>query len=168
MAPFTAALAGQYDGEGEISPNDYDFIVAIIRRTLSDDGNVGTFGKTLTWTSRAQGKKGRNVFVTIVPRGGYTKIRVEERLGQLAGGLYGGIIGGASGGLGSLAFATAFHATGSWVAGVAAIGGVLLSTFTIARAILGSIKSARTTQIAKLRGELEAEVCASVASPGPQ
>ena len=162
-APFRLYEEAEIDGE--VSPDDYDIIVEIIRRTFGDDGNVGTFGKTLTWTTRSQAKKGRNVFVTIIPRGGRTKIRIEERLGSIAGGLYGGIIGGTSGLL-VLAFTLAMNATHSAVAGAAAAATCLLTTFSIARTILGSVKSARVKQPAGLRAELEAEVGASIGTRG--
>ena len=164
-APFK--LYEEVDLEGEVATEDYDIMVDIIRRTLGDDGNVGTFGKTLTWTSRAQSKKGRNVFVTLVPRGGRTKIRVEERLGSLAGGLYGGIVGGTSS-LGALAFVQVMGATHSILASAAATAGVLLSTFSVARTILGSVKGGRAKQLARLRDELAAEVRTSIASRGPR
>jgi len=103
------------------------------------------------------------VFVTLVPRGGHTKIRVEERLGGLAGGLYGGIVGGTSG-VGVLAFVQTMAATRSIVASAAATAGVYLTTFTIARTLLGGIKSARVKQLAALRDELAAEVRGAIAS----
>ena len=164
-APFR--LSAEADVEGEMSPEDYDIVVDIIRRTLGDDGNVGTFSKTLTWTSRAQAKKGRNVFVTLVPRNGRTKIRVEERLGSLAGGLYGGIVGGTSS-LSVLAFVQVMSATHSLVASAAATAAVLLSTFSVARTILGSVKGSRAKQLANLRDELAAEVRASIAARAPR
>ncbi len=162
-APFRLYEEAEIDGE--VSPDDYDIIVEIIRRTFGDDGIVGTFGKTLTWTTRSQAKKGRNVFVTIIPRGGRTKIRIEERLGSIAGGLYGGIIGGTSGLL-VLAFTLAMNATHSAVAGAAAAATCLLTTFSIARTILGSVKGARVKQLSGLRAELEAEVGASIGTRG--
>jgi hypothetical protein len=161
-APFR--LYEEVDIEGEVMPDDYDILVEIIRRKLSDDGNVGTFGKTMTWTTRGAGKDGRNASVAIAPRNGRTRIRIEERLGHLAGGLYGGIVGGASGGLGSLAAVSAFHATNSAIAAIGAAGLVLLSTFSLARTILGSIKSGRARQLAELRADLEEEVRAAIAS----
>ncbi len=162
-APFR--LYEEAEVDGEISPDDYDIIVDIVRRTLGDDGNVGTFGKTLTWTTRSQSKKGRNVFVTVVPRGGRTKIRIEERLSSIAAGLYGGIVGGTAS-LSVLAFTQTLHATHSAVAGAAAAAAALLSTFSIARTIFGSVKGGREKQLAAMREELEAEVRASIASRG--
>jgi eukaryotic-like serine/threonine-protein kinase len=170
LTPLFAApyrLYEESDIDGELSPDDYDIMVDIIRRTLGEDGNVGTFGKTLTWTSRAQSNKGRNVFVTLIPRDGRTKIRVEERLSGLAGGLYGGIVGGTSS-LGALAFVQVMAATHSIVASVAATAGVLLSTFSLARTILGSLKGSRAKQLAGLREELAAEARASIASRAPR
>jgi len=163
-APFK--LYEEADIDGEISTDDYDIIVDIIRRTFGDDGNIGTFGSTLTWTSRAQSKKGRNAFVTLIRREGRTRIRIEERLGGLAAGLYGGLVGGTSS-LSVFAFVQTFRATHSIVASVAASVGVLLSTFSLARTILGSVKKARRKQLVELREELTAEVRASIASRGP-
>jgi hypothetical protein len=170
LTPLFAApyrLFEEVDVDGEIATDDYDIIVDVIRRALGDDGNIGTFGKTLTWTSRTQSKKARSVFVTLIPRGGRTKIRIEERLGPLAGALYGGIVGGTSS-LGVLAFVQMLGATHSYIAGAGATTAVLLSTFTLARTILGRVKGARAKQLVKLRDELAAEVRASVASRGAQ
>jgi hypothetical protein len=168
LTPLFAApyrLHEEVDIEGEVSTDDYDIVVDTIRRTLGDDGNVGTFGKTLTWTTRAQAKKGRSVFITVVPRLGRTKVRVEERLGSLAGALYGGIVGGTAS-LEVLAAVQVMSHTHSVVAAAAAAAGMLLSTFSIARTLLGSIKSGRAKQLAALRAELADEVRASIASRG--
>jgi hypothetical protein len=59
-----------------------------------------------------------------------------------------------------------FRATHSAVAGVAAVAAALLSTFAIARKILGSVTGSRAKQLAELREELAAEVRASVALSG--
>ena len=45
---------------------------------------------------------------------------------------------------------------------------VELTTFAIARTIVGYIKNTRTKQLERLRTEVEAEVRASIASPGGQ
>jgi hypothetical protein len=162
-APFR--LIEEAEVDGEIATDDYDIVVDVIRRIVGDDGNIGTFAKTLTWASRVQSKKGRNVSVTIVPRSGKTRIRIEERLGGLAGGLYGGIVGGTSS-LSVLAFVQTFAATHSVIVASAATVGVLACTFSVARTILGSVKGSRVRQLAKLRDELVAEVRASIASRG--
>jgi hypothetical protein len=60
------------------------------------------------------------------------------------------------------------RATHSLVASAAATAGVLLSTFSVARTILGSVKRSRAKQLANLREELVAEVRASIASRSPR
>lgn len=168
LGPLFAApyrLQEDSDIEGEIAAGDYELVVDTIRGVLGDEGSVSSLGRSLTWSSRMLSRKGRNVSVSIVPRGGRTRIRIDERLGQIAGGLYGGIVGGTSS-VAVFAASAAATATHSWVAAVAAGLAVELTTFSIARSIMGAIKNKRVKQLARLRQELEAEVRASIASPG--
>lgn len=168
LGPLFAApyrLQEDSDIEGEIAAGDYELIVDTIRSVLGDEGSVTSLGRALTWSSRMLTRKGRNVSVSIVPRSGRTRIRIDERLGQCAGGLYGGIVGGTSSLALFVATATA-TATHSWVAAVAAGLAVELTTFSIARTIMGMVKNKRVKQLARLRQELEAEVRSSIASPG--
>ena len=160
-APFR--LQEETEVEGEITPADYELIVESIRDTLGDEGAVNAFGRSLTWSTRLVSRKGRNVSVTLTPRSGKTRIRIDERLGQLAGGLYGGIIGGTSS-LAVLAFVKVWQATNSLAASVAAALGVELTTFSIARTIIGVVKGKRHAQLERLRVRLEAEVRESIAS----
>jgi eukaryotic-like serine/threonine-protein kinase len=160
-APFR--LQEESDIEGEISPADYEIIVERIRATLGDEGSVSSFGRSLTWSSRVVSRKGRNVSVTVTPRRGRTRIRIDERMGQLAGGLYGGIVGGTAS-LAVLAASTAIGSTHSWVAGAAAALAVELTTFSIARTIIGIVKSKRLRQLDELRTQLESEVRESIAA----
>ena len=160
-APFR--LQEETEVEGEITPADYELIVESIRDTLGDEGSVNAFGRSLTWSTRLVSRKGRNVSVTLTPRSGKTRIRIDERLGQLAGGLYGGIIGGTSS-LAVLAFVNVWQATHSVAASAAAALGVELTTFSIARTIIGVVKGKRHAQLERLRVRLEAEVRESIAS----
>ena len=161
-APFRLQQAVVLDGE--LSPADYDVVVDRIRRTLGDDGNIGTFGKTLSWSSRAQSQKGRNVVVSIVARNGKTQIRIDERLRALAGGLYGGIVGG-TGGADAGVFAFTYKATHSVALAVAATALAMASAFMLARTILGYTKRSRERQLEKLKTELEQEIRELIASP---
>ena len=154
------------DVDGEISPADYELIVDTIRTTLHDEGTVSAFGRTFTWSSRVQSSKGRNVSVTLSPRNGRTRIRIDERLGQLAAGLYGGIVGGTSS-MAVWAATSAFRATHAILPTVLAAVAVELTTFSIARTILGFTKGKRERQLAALRAQLEAEVRASIAAGSP-
>jgi hypothetical protein len=58
--------------------------------------------------------------------------------------------------------------THSYFAGAAAVGGVILSSFSHARTILSGIKGARAKQITEPREELVIEVRASIASRAPR
>ncbi len=69
----------------EVTEAVYDEIVDEIQATLSPEGQVDTLGKSLTWRTvkPALGKR-RAVQVRVTPRGGQTRIQVQERLGELA------------------------------------------------------------------------------------
>jgi predicted Ser/Thr protein kinase len=168
LGPLFAApyrLQEEAEVAGEMSPGDYELVVDAIRGVLGDEGTVTSLGRSLSWSSRVVSRKGRNVTVSIVPRGGRTRIRIDEKLGQIAAGLYGGIVGGTSS-LSILAATGAQTASHSWVLAVAAGLAVELTTFTIARTILGIVKNKRMKELQRLREEVEAEVRASIASPG--
>jgi hypothetical protein len=88
-------LAYERTVAGVLGPQQWEDLVAEIRRRLGVAGHVESIGKELVWTSRPSGvQSGRDVRVTVFGRRTHTVIRVEERVGGLAGGLYGGIMGG--------------------------------------------------------------------------
>ena len=121
-----------------------------VRRTLGNVGHVSTLGRSLAWSTSAVGQgTGRNVQLTITPRGGATRIYIEEHLGNIAGGLFGGIMGGGGGsGLGlsfPLAIETLHVPALAALFAAISIGG----SWGIARTIFVSVERRR-------RGELEA------------
>jgi len=79
---------------GELSEDDVPLIVERIRQGVGSRGLVSTLGRSIEWTSMANAPGGRlldptmgpsemrDVSVTITPRDGHTKIRVEERMGR--------------------------------------------------------------------------------------
>ena len=106
--------------------------------------------------------QGRQIDVSVVPRGGVTTIRVEEELRNLAGGLFGGLVGGGGGGstgisigIGLGAFHSAPLAVMLWVA---VAGGF----YTLARTIFGSIAAKRERELRELANRLEEQVTAAV------
>lgn len=83
----------------ELSEEDLEELVSILRVELGELGRTDRVGGTLTWaTSHHPNQGGRRVEVTIERRRGRTRLVVRERLGQVAGGLFGGIVGGLGGG----------------------------------------------------------------------
>ena len=94
-------IESEYVVNGEITEAEYDEIVAEVQAALAAEGQVDTLGRSLTWRADKPvlGKR-RAVQVRVTPRGGKTRIQVQERLGELASSIHGGIMGG--GALGGL------------------------------------------------------------------
>lgn len=149
--------------QGEISPDEYEGLVAEIRRTMGDTGMVGTLGRTLSWSpSPSGGRNGahqRRLAITIAPRNGHTTLRIEESFGQLAGGLFGGIVGGFGGGMGSgLGMGIGIGALHSAVAATGIIGGVVLLAYGGARGIYTLVVNRRRRELELLRDRLSDQI----------
>jgi eukaryotic-like serine/threonine-protein kinase len=127
---------------GEVRGDDLDMLVEVIRRQLGDVGQVGTLGRSLTWSSTNQK---RRLGVTVVPRAGQTTIRVEEHFGQLAGATFGGIVGGVGGGFGGGSFGIVMGLTRN----------PLYAIINTAVIVAGAYGAARTifTRTVRARGE---------------
>lgn len=74
--------------DGEIPVPAYEHIIEAVRRHTGELGVASLIGRSLTWTalpghSRAGPAWSRTIAMTIVPRGGRTRIRIEEKLDQL-------------------------------------------------------------------------------------
>ncbi len=86
--------------EGEMPEAGYTEIVEAAREAFGNVGQVTLLPGSLTWNSTTP--QPNTVFspasVYITVRDGRTRIRMEEKLGQLAGGIYGGLGGGIGGG----------------------------------------------------------------------
>lgn len=91
------SLAHEVEIDGELPVSAHEEIVDVLRERFGAVGQIATVGRTLAWTSAAPATN-RFAEITVSVRGGKTRIRATERLGNLAGGLYGGILGGAGGG----------------------------------------------------------------------
>ena len=81
--------------DGEMSEQDFDLLLDVIRHRTSEAGQVSSVGRSFLW--QTQPPK-RNLSVSVLARNGKTTIRVSETMKQLAGALFGGIIGGFGGG----------------------------------------------------------------------
>ena len=144
--------------EGEIPVDEFEPMVAEVRRTLGDNGIPSVLGRSLAWSSSPGGRRRssyRKVDVSVVSRDGLTTIRVEEQLQSLAGGLFGGLVGGGGGGTTGITFGVGmgiFHSaplTGLiWISVVGAF-------YTLARTIFGKIASKREAELKNLMNRLE-------------
>lgn len=89
--------------DGEIPVPAYEYVIEAIRRQTGELGVASLIGRSLTWTalpshSRAGPGWSRTIAVTIVPRAGRTRIRIEEKLDHLVRGVFGTLGGVGAGG----------------------------------------------------------------------
>ena len=84
---------------GELANADFPVLVDEIRRRTGSVGQVGTLGRSLSWTV-AQGMNNtrRDLEVVVDVRRGRTRITIQENLGRLIGVVFGPIGGGMGGG----------------------------------------------------------------------
>lgn len=84
---------------GEFPEEEFSLFVPDVQEAAGTHGQASALGKVFTWQSTTpQGE--RSLQVTVTSRDGKTRIRIEERLGNLAGQLFGGMVGGGGGGVG--------------------------------------------------------------------
>ncbi len=143
--------------EGEVDASVYEEIVDEVQARLATVGQVGTLGRSLTWSTAHSGQGvGRAIQVRVTARAGRTSIHVQERTGELAGGLFGGIIGGGGGGgIGAImGIGLGALGAGPWIAAVAAgwVGGM----YALARGIFSSVSQRRRTELQGLIDRLAA------------
>ncbi|MEO7503305.1 MAG: hypothetical protein ABIW94_11765 [Gemmatimonadaceae bacterium] len=157
--------------DGEIPVEEFEPLIADVRRTFGDNGVPSVLGRSLAWSSSVRGRRraqGRQIDVSVVPRGGVTTIRVEEELRNVAGGLFGGLVGGGGGGTTGISIGIgmgAFHSAPlAFMLWVAIAGGF----YTLARTIFGSIAAKRERELRELANRLEEQVTAAVVTPSAQ
>jgi hypothetical protein len=88
--------------DGEIPVPAYEYVIEAVRRQTGELGMASLIGRSLTWTALpAHGRAGpgwsRQIAVTIVPRAGRTRIRIEEKLDQLVRSVFGASLWGLGG-----------------------------------------------------------------------
>lgn len=144
--------------DGEVSSEDFEALINEVRRSIGDNGMPSVLGKSLAWSSSMRGRRraqGRQIDVSVVPRGGVTTIRVEEELRNLGGALVGGIVGGGGGGTSGAVIGGSIAAFHSAPIAVGLLACSLGSFFMLARTIFRSIAVKREKQLDELIGRLE-------------
>jgi len=136
---------------GEVPESELYLLIDTIRRRVGEPGQVGTLGKSVSWSSA---NRNRSMQVSIVSRHGKTTLRLDERLGQLAGGLYGGIVGGGGGGSGGLMFGIGMGAFHSLAASLGLWGAAIGGTFLLARTVFKAKVRSRRQALRSLMLEL--------------
>ena len=144
----------------EARPDSFEILVNIIQRTLGDPGHVSTLGRSLHFALVHQQ---RRLQISIVPRGGRTTIRVDERLSPLIGGLFGGVVGGGGGGIGGgMALPLGIAVTHSPLVGFGAFGATALAAYLTARGIYRRVRGHRERELIDLVDQLASQITSGV------
>ena len=158
--------------DGEVSSDEYEALIDIVRRTLGDNGLPSVLGRTLAWSSSMQGSRrrshGRQVDVNIVSRGGVTTIRVEEELRNIAGALFGGLVGGGGGGSTGISVGIGMEVFNSLPIAAMIWVGVASSFYLLARTLFARTSEKREKQLRELITRLEEQVSAGIATKAAQ
>ena len=145
--------------DGEVSTDEFENLINEVRRTFGDNGVPSILGKSLAWSSSTRGGRrpaqGRQIDVTVVPRGGVTTIRVEEELRNTAGALVGGIVGGGGGGTSGVVIGVSMGVFHSAPIAVGLLACSLGFFYTLARTIFGNVARKRERELQELVDRLQ-------------
>ena len=157
--------------DGEIPIEEFEPLIAEVRRTFGDNGLPSVLGRSLAWSSSGAARRkaqGRHLDVSVVVRGEVTTIRVEEELRNLAGGLFGGLMGGGAGGTTGITIGIGMQVFESFpIAALmweTAAGGF----YALARTIFGNIAEKREQELRGLADRLEELVSTAAAAQPAQ
>ncbi len=138
--------------------SEFESLVPEIQRAADGYGQASVLGQTLTWRS-ASANNERTLHITVTARAGRTRIRIEERLGQLAGALFGGIVGGFGGGAGlGIGLGVGLGALGSALFAIAFPTVVITGAYITARTIFGTTVRRRQRVLKDLLEQLSDHV----------
>ena len=150
--------------EGEMPERDYDLVLDIIRREIGEVGQIGSVGRTFSWSVSNQNRK---LQISVMPRGGRTTVRIDEQLGNLAGGLFGGLVGGAGGGLGAAIMGIVAGRAGEPLLGVGLWAAWLATMFGTARFTLQQVADRRRDKLKELARQIGDQIAESLAASEP-
>lgn len=143
----------------------FEQVMVEIQNDAATQGQASLVGRTLTVQSDAPNRSS-TLRILVTSRNGQTRIRIEERLHQLAGGLFGGIIAGVGGGLGvGAGVGLGAGVLGSALFAVAVPVGVIGASFFLARGIFSRIARRRQRVLADLMERLVHAVEAAGTAP---
>jgi hypothetical protein len=149
---------------GNFPEDRFEQLVPDIQHAAEGHGHASALGRTLTWQSSSpQGE--RSLQVTLATGDGRTRIRIEERLGNLAGGLFGGIMGGGGGGVGlGVGLGVGIGALQSAAFAIAWPIGIVGAAYLLARSIYSSMVRRRQRVLRDLLDRLTDRIEAVVSS----
>jgi len=147
--------------DGEMPERDYDLVLDIIRREVGEVGQIGSVGRTFSWSVSNQN---RRLQISVMPRGGRTTVRIDEQLGHVAGGIIGGITGGVGGGLGGAVMGGVAASTHDPLLGLLGWAGVLGSAYMGARFTLRRVATSRHEALRAVAQQLADQIAESLSA----
>jgi hypothetical protein len=147
--------------DGEMPERDYDLVLDLIRRDVGEVGQIGSVGRTFSWSVSNQSRK---LQISVMPRGGKTTVRIDEQLGQITGGIFGGMMGGIGGGLGGAVMGSIAGGAHQPLLGLAAWAGVVASAYAGARLTLRRVAAGRREKLLEIANEIGKQIAESTAS----
>jgi serine/threonine-protein kinase len=147
--------------EGEMPERDYDLVLDIIRREIGEVGQIGSVGRTFSWSVSNQNRK---LQISVMPRGGKTTLRIDEQLTHLTGAIFGGMMGGIGGGLGGAVMGTIAGRMHEPLFGLAAWLGVVATAYGGARFAFERVARNRQEKLREIASELAKQIAESTAS----
>jgi eukaryotic-like serine/threonine-protein kinase len=144
--------------DGEMPERDYDLVLDIIRREIGEVGQIGSVGRTFSWSVSNQNRK---LQISVMPRGGKTTVRIDEQLSNVAGGIFGGIMGGVGGGAGGAVMGTIAANTHRPLLAFAAWASVVVSAFAGARFTLRRVATFRKEKLHDVADQLAKQIAES-------
>jgi serine/threonine-protein kinase len=150
--------------DAEMPERDYDLVLDIIRREIGEVGQIGSVGRTFSWSVSNQSRK---LQISVMPRGGKTTVRIDEQMSQVAGGVFGGIMGGGGGGLGGAVMGIIAGNTHRPLIGLAAWMSVVATAFATARFTLRRVATTRREKLREIANQLAAQIADSAAMSEP-
>jgi predicted Ser/Thr protein kinase len=148
--------------DGEMSVDDYDLLLDVIRHGVSEAGTLATVGRSFSWQSDPNK---RNLHISVIPRNGKTTIRVSENLKRVLGGLFGGSMGGVGGGLSPILFSIGLKAHDA-VLGASLLLALMVTTYATARGLFGRTSAIREKELRELMDALVAQARDSIEKSG--
>src|SRR5688500_14718500 len=150
--------------DGEMPERDYDLVLDVIRREIGEVGQIGSVGRTFSWSVSNQSRK---LQISVMPRGGKTTVRIDEQLTHLTGGIFGGMMGGIGGGLGGAVMGSVAGSAGGPLVGLAAWVAVLGAAYAGARYTFWRVGKGRADKLNDIARQLGDQIAESLASSEP-
>jgi predicted lipid-binding transport protein (Tim44 family) len=139
-------------------------VLDIIRREIGEVGQIGSVGRTFSWSVSNQNRK---LQISVMPRGGRTTVRIDEQINNIAGGVFGGIMGGGGGGLGGAMMGAIAGGAHQPLLGLAAWLATIATSFGAARFTLGRIAKSKQEKLREVAHMLANQIAESTASAEP-